>query len=440
MEIAVFGAGYVGLVTAVCLAGQGHRLCVVEKDAAKLNKLQSGRVTFYEPELEGLLADAVAAHRIRFTDDGGEAARSAEMLFICVGTPPLPDGSADLSQVEDVMKTIVKHAAGQADRSERPSKLVVVKSTVPVGTAERLKRIADIYAYGNGETGGIEVASNPEFLREGSAVRDFMRPDRIVIGVSGEYGERLLRSLYRHYSCAIIVTDTNTAEMIKYASNSFLATKISFINMISDICDKVNADISLVAAGMGSDRRIGEQFLKAGIGFGGSCFPKDLNALAAVGRKHHVKVDLLEDVIGINRDRPLRFMEKLKEAIWVLKGKTIALLGLTFKPNTDDVRDCPAALVAERLLLEQANVVVYDPAGMAGFKSLYPELSAQIRFADDAYEACRHSDGIMLLTEWPAFKELDWGKIASGMDAPFLLDARHYLDAAELEKQGFLFK
>ncbi|WP_162848425.1 UDP-glucose dehydrogenase family protein [Paenibacillus nanensis] len=435
MEIAVFGAGYVGLVTAVCLASQGHRLCVVEKDRAKLDKLRSGHAAFYEPELEGMLADAAGADRIHFTNNSGDAVHSADLLFVCVGTPPLPDGSADLSQVEEVMKTILKHETERKKHEEDKGKLVVIKSTVPVGTAYRLKRMADLYGNGAGE---IEVASNPEFLREGSAVRDFMQPDRIVIGTSGERGEAMLRSVYRNFDCPVLVTDTNTAEMIKYASNSFLATKISFINMISDLCDKVQADISIVAAGMGYDKRIGEQFLKAGIGFGGSCFPKDLSALTAVGRKHHVKVELLEQVIGVNRDRPLRLMEKLKEEMWVLKGKTIVLLGLTFKPNTDDVRDCPAASVAERLLKEQANVVAYDPAGMANFKSLYPELSARIRFADDAYEACRRSDGIVLLTEWPVFKELDWGRISANMEAPFLLDARHFLEEAKLKQAGFI--
>lgn len=440
MNIAVFGAGYVGLVTAVCLATQGNKVMVVEKDADKLQKLQGGRVTFYEPDVESLLDDAMASGKIAFTNDSAAAVASSELLFLCVGTPALPDGSADLSQVESVMKTILKNLQDLPARIESRGKLVVVKSTVPVGTADRLSRMAALHMHGlgNGSRIDIEVASNPEFLREGAAVHDFLFPDRIVIGVESERGERLLKTLYSSFECPVIVADTRTAEMIKYASNSFLATKISFINMVSDLCDKVQADVAQVAKGMGYDKRIGEQFLKAGIGFGGSCFPKDLQAFASVGRKHHVKVELLEQVIRINQDRPLKLLEKLKDALWVLKGKRLTVLGLTFKPNTDDVRDCPASHVIAGLLREQADVVAYDPVGIANFKAAYPDLSSRIRFADHAYEACERSDGIVLLTEWPSFKDLDWARVASRMDAPFLLDARHFLIEEKLENYGFV--
>ncbi|MEK3882846.1 UDP-glucose/GDP-mannose dehydrogenase family protein [Paenibacillus sp. PL2-23] len=441
MNIAVFGAGYVGLVTAVCLAAQGNKVTVVEKDRDKLEKLQEGRVTFYEPDVDSLLDAAMSSGQITFTSDSAAAIAPAELLFICVGTPALPDGSADLSQVEAVMRTILKHLSHYQIPSlqqEAEGKLVVVKSTVPVGTGDRLSRMAELHMQSIGAAVPIEVASNPEFLREGAAVHDFLFPDRIVIGVGSARGERLLRELYRSFECPVLSTDTRTAEMIKYASNSFLATKISFINMVSDLCDKVQADVTHVAKGMGYDRRIGEQFLKAGIGFGGSCFPKDLQAFAAVGRKHHVQVELLEQVIRINQERPVKLLEKLKDALWVMKGKRVTVLGLTFKPHTDDVRDCPASHVIAGLLREQAEVVAYDPVGMANFRAAYPELSARMRFADNAYEACDRSDGIVLLTEWPLFKELDWVRVLAKMETPYLLDARHYLIDEELGKLGFV--
>lgn len=439
MNIAVIGAGYVGLVTGACLASRGNRVIVVEKDPVKLLKLQSGLVTIYEPGLEDMLSKAITNQCIRFTNDIAPAVADSDVLFLCVGTPSLPDGSADLSQVENAMKEILKQSSSPFINGQSGSKVVVVKSTVPVGTAERLLGMARIYEERNAGAIRFELASNPEFLREGVAIHDFMQPDRIVIGASGEEAKERLSLLYEDFQCPKLVTDTNTAEMIKYASNSFLATKISFINMVSDLCDQVQADVTHVAKGMGYDKRIGDQFLKAGIGFGGSCFPKDLNAFAAVGRKHHVKVELLEQVIRINLDRPRRLLDKLKDALWVLKGKKIAVLGLTFKPNTDDVRDCPASHVIGMLLSEQAAVIAYDPVGMGNFNRMYPELSGSIRFARDAYEACAGSDGVLLLTEWPAFKELDWDRICAEMELPFLLDARRFLTEEGLEERGFRY-
>ncbi len=432
MNISVFGAGYVGLVTAVCLADLGFHVLVVEKDPAKLGTLREGGCTIYEPELPELLLRNVNNGRLSFTGDGTEAIRASEVLFVCVGTPSGPDGGADMTQIEAVMKTIVDTCA---DTEER--KLVVVKSTVPVGTGMWMEKIGRLYA--KGRTVRLDIASNPEFLREGAAVREFMHPDRIVVGVGSDYGRALMEEVYRSFDCPKLFTDTKTAEMIKYAANSFLATKISYINMVSDLCEETGADVALVAEGIGYDKRIGSDFLKAGPGYGGSCFPKDLRAFAQMGRSCGLDFGLLEQVMQINRDRPRRILKKLREHLWVLGGKRIAVLGLTFKPGTDDVRETPAAALIEALLSEGAAVAATDPMGIPGFERTYAGLAERIRLVEGPSEALRGAHAALIATDWDEYRNLDWERAKLGMETPVLLDGRNMLDRESMQRIGFAY-
>jgi len=429
MRLGVFGAGYVGLVTAVCLAELGHDLQVVETNAEKLTKLQAGDNTIYEPGLTEMLRRNLANGRLRFTDDAAATVRSADMLFLCVGTPPRPDGSADMSQIESAMKQIVD-CAEDGDR-----KIVVVKSTVPVGTAAWLDKIAKLYAKGKQVT--LHVVSNPEFLREGAAVRDFMQPDRIVIGASDTDSAGKLMEVYAPLDCPKMATDSHTAEIIKYAANSYLATKISFINMVSDLCDQLGANVGQVAEGMGYDERIGREFLRAGIGFGGSCFPKDLQAFAHIGKEHNVNFGLLDEVMRVNRERPRRMIEKLKRQLWVLSGKTVAVLGLTFKPDTDDVRETPAAALIEGLLAEGARIKAYDPVGGPNFRQMYGAIAAQMEFVEERMDLFEGSHAVVLVTEWQQIRELDWSRAKALMELPVVLDTRNALDPERMRELGY---
>ena len=429
MRLGVFGAGYVGLVTAVCLAELGYNMQVVEASQEKLAKLQAGDNTIYEPGLTEMLRRGLERGRLRFTDDAAATVRSAEMLFLCVGTPPRPDGSADMSQIEAAMKQIVQHTE-DGDR-----KIVVVKSTVPVGTAAWLDKIAKLYA--KDKRIELNVVSNPEFLREGAAVRDFMQPDRIVIGASDADSAGKLIQVYEPIDCPKMVTDSHTAEIIKYAANSYLATKISFINMVSDLCDRLGANVGQVAEGMGYDERIGREFLRAGIGFGGSCFPKDLQAFAHIGREHNVNFGLLDEVMRVNRERPQRMIEKLKRQLWVLSGKTVAVLGLTFKPDTDDVRETPAASLIEGLLAEGARIKAYDPVGVPIFKQMYGPLAAQVEFVDDRDDLFQGSHAAVLVTEWQQIRQLDWDKAKACMELPVILDTRNALDPQRMRALAY---
>jgi len=429
MRLGVFGAGYVGLVTAVCLAEFGYDMQVVEANAEKLTRLQAGDNTIYEPGLTEMLRRNLELGRLRFTDDASSTVRSSDMLFLCVGTPPRPDGSADMSQIESAMKQIVS-CAEEGDR-----KIVVVKSTVPVGTAAWLDKIAKLYA--KGKRVELNVVSNPEFLREGAAVRDFMQPDRIVIGASDKGSADRLMEVYAPIDCPKMVTDSHTAEIIKYAANSFLATKISFINMVSDLCDRLGANVGQVAEGMGYDERIGREFLRAGIGFGGSCFPKDLQAFAHIGREHNVDFGLLDEVMRINRERPRRMIEKLKTQLWVLSGKTVAILGLTFKPETDDVRETPAAALIEGLLAEGARIKAYDPVGVPNFKQMYGAIADRVEFVEDGAALFPGSHAAVLVTEWKQIRQLDWDRAKAHMELPVILDTRHALDPERMRELGY---
>lgn len=437
MRISVVGAGYVGLTTAICLAEIGHEVFCADSDENKLSMLRANLLPFYEPHLEQTLRSAVDSGRLKFTDPA-ESVKATEVVFICVGTPPLENGEADLSAVENVAHTIVEHAKGY--------RLIIDKSTVPVQTAQQLKKHMQLY----NRTGlDYDVASNPEFLREGSAVEDSLHPDRIVVGVDGHRAESIFKEIYRpilehtfkcpvHDTCpardvSFIVTDTNSAELIKHASNAFLATKISFINMVADLCEEAGADVSMVAKGMGLDARIGPAFLRPGIGFGGFCFPKDLQAFVRIAEKFGCDFSLLKEVEKVNARRADRVVNKLKKELWVLPGKTVAIWGLAFKPDTDDIRFAPGFPILRRLIADRVNIRAYDPQAMEKAKQELPNIT----YCDDIYDAAKGADAILLLTEWKEFRDPDWERLRATVRRPLLLDGRNVYDANGVAQHGF---
>lgn len=438
MNISVIGAGYVGLTTAACLAELGHNVLCTDRDEEKLGLLRGTQIPFYEPHLANIVERNTAADRLQFVSSD-EAIRHGQVLFICVGTPPLPNGEADLSAIEAVASEIVRQSEGY--------RLIVEKSTVPVRTAHRLRRYLLMH-----QRNGLrfDVASNPEFLREGSAVEDFFHPDRIVVGADGERAVQLMREIYQpvlenavrcpvHENCgggravSFLTTDTNSSELIKHASNSFLAMKISYINMIADLCESTGADIEKVAEGMGLDRRIGSAFLRPGIGFGGFCFPKDLQAFVHIGEGFGCNFSLLKEVEQINHGRVERFIAKIQNELWVLRGKTIAAWGLAFKPNTDDIRFAPSIEIIRRLLAAGAAVRAYDPQAAKNAKRIVPEMV----ICDTPYEAAREADAILLLTEWDEFRTIDWRRVAELLRRPLVFDGRNFLSATDLAGAGF---
>lgn len=441
MKIAILGCGYVGLVTGACLAEIGHSVMCTDNDAAKISTLQTGGLPIYEPHLAEIVARNAVAGRLTFTGNLGEAVRYGDAVFICVGTPPLPDGDADLSAIDSAARLI----AVEADRP----KLVIEKSTVPMQTGQKLIRALAIYA--RGSDCKFSVASNPEFLREGTSVLDFLHPDRIVIGVADKATEAQLREIYdpilkQSFPCplhagscpmkeapALLVTSINSAELIKHACNSFLAVKISYANLIADICEEMGADVAEVVEAMGLDPRIGSAFLRPGLGFGGFCLPKDIQAFIRLGEKAGVDVSLLRDAETINKRRIDHFLARAAHCLWTLKNKRIGILGLAFKPNTDDIRFAPAIELIGRLLAEHAEVRVYDPEAMEKTKGLLPS----IHYCADAYEVAEASEALMILTEWDSFKQLDWRRISKVMLRPLVLDGRNLLDADEMRNLGF---
>lgn len=443
MNICVVGTGYVGLVTGTCLAEIGHRVVCLDNDEEKIRVLHSGGMPIFEPHLEDLVRGNRQKGHLSFTSDFSRANDGSEAVFICVGTPPLENGEADLSAVEKVTREVACRA--------KAYKLVVEKSTVPVQTGEHIFRTLQMYCRGEG--GNFDVASNPEFLREGSAVEDFFHPDRIVVGVENPRAENLLREVYRpilernfrcpvHASCPpglpphFLVTDIKSAELIKHASNSFLATKISFINSIADLCTKVGADVEMVARGMGLDPRIGKDFLKAGLGFGGFCFPKDLQAFVRIAEKNGYDFGLLKEVEKINRRRIEVAVEKIRKELWVLQGKTVGILGLAFKPHTDDIRFSPALELIRRLKKEGCRVRAFDPKAQERASKEIPDIC----YASNAAQVAEGSEALVLATEWPEFRELDWEKIRRAMVHPFILDGRNFLDADKLQRLGFRYE
>lgn len=439
MDVCVVGVGYVGLVTAACFAHTGNTVIGVDDDREKIKQLVQGEVPIYEPFLDQVIAQSLDNGRLKFTEKIEEGVQSSQIIFICVGTPPLEHGEADLSSVESVVRRIAEVAEGY--------KLIVEKSTVPVQTGFWIEKTLQLY--GREGKAQFEVASNPEFLREGSALEDFLHPDRIVIGVEKSEAERLLRTLYDPvirgtFSCPVhqtcpqrddvpfLVTNMASAELIKHASNSFLAMKISFINLIAGVCEKVGADVLMVAEGVGLDPRIGRAFLNAGIGFGGFCLPKDLQAFVRIGEKHGCDLALLKEVERINEDQINVFIEKLRDRLWIIRGKTIAVLGLSFKPNTDDIRFAPALEIIAKLVKEGARIKVYDPKAMAKAQKVI----AAVEFCNDPYDALDGADAATIVTEWDEFKGLDLSRVRQQMRRPLIVDGRNIFDPEMMNSLG----
>ena len=426
MKIGVIGTGYVGLVTAVCLADLGHDVVGTDIDKDKIDKASQGICHIYEPGLEELLQMNLKKGNLSFSHDLEETIREADVLFVCVNTPQREDGSADMCYVESTSRSIAENL--------NKYKVVVEKSTVPVQTSMWIKRTISLYKKGDGE---FDVASNPEFLREGTAVADFMHPDRVIIGVETKRAEDVLVKIYEAFKDKILVTNIDTAELIKHASNSFLAMKISFINLMSDLCEKTEANVELVAKGMGLDMRIGERFLRAGLGYGGSCFPKDVRALIKIGEDLGVDLALLKEVDRINTARIQSFLDKIKKALWIVKDKKIAVLGLAFKPETDDTRNAPSISLIHELQSQEALLRLYDPKAMDNMRSIFPEDPPKIVYVDNPYDAVKDTNALLLVTEWDEFKSLDLNKVKDLMANPILIDGRNLFDPDGVRSLGF---
>ena len=423
MNLAIVGSGYVGLVTGTCFAEVGHKVICVDNDLKKVHQLQDGKIPIYEPGLEDLIKKNVAAGRLSFTSSIGDAVAASKVIFIAVPTPPQPDGSVDLSFVEGVAREIAIHI--------KEYRIVVDKSTVPVKTGEK---VAQTIARVN-PGADIDVVSNPEFLREGSAVEDLMKPDRIVVGVSSERAVAPMKEIYSPFNAPIMVTDLNSAELIKHAANSFLALKISYINAVAAICEASGANVERVADGMGADKRIGRAFLNAGIGYGGSCFPKDISAFIRISRELGYEFTLLEEVERINANQKERFVKKLRDSLWVLRQKKIGVLGLAFKGNTDDVRSSVAISIVQQLIAEGAEVRAYDPQAMEKARPLVPG-AVMVEHPEDVAD---NADALLILTEWTDFKSLSWPAIKKRMLSPLLFDGRNLLNREEMKAAGFQY-
>ena len=424
MKLSVVGAGHVGLVTGACFADLGHSVVMVDHDAKRVAGLKRGVMPYYEPGLEELVARGVRERRLTFTTSLGEGLRRSTILFIAVGTPQKATGEADLAYVEHVARSIATHLNGY--------RLIVEKSTVPVQTGKWIARTIKTYLK---KRQPFDVASNPEFLREGTAIQDFMKPDRIVLGVESARAKELLRALYQPLGAPLVFTDIASAELIKHASNSFLSMKISFINAVAQLCERVGADVQQVAYGMGLDPRIGRSFLNAGVGFGGFCFPKDLDAFIKIAEQLGYEFELLTAVRRINEEQKRSFAAKVQRALWVVKGKTIGVLGLAFKPNTDDMRYAPAIDVITHLQQEGAVIRAFDPQAMQEAKRLLPA----VKLCKDPYDAARGADCLAILTEWNEFQELDFQRLKKLMRQPLIVDGRNLYDPKRMRALGFRY-
>ena len=425
MKLTIIGTGYVGLVTGTCFAEVGHQVVCVDSDVGKVKLLQAGGIPIYEPGLEALVQKNVAASRLSFTASTAEGVEKSDVIFIAVPTPPQPDGSVDMSFIERVAREI---ACAMTDY-----KIVVDKSTVPVRTGDKVAEAIKRYCKAKVE---FDVVSNPEFLREGFAVEDLMKPDRIVVGVRSPRPVAAMKQVYEPFHAPIIITDINSAELIKHASNSFLALKISYINAVSVLCEATGANVQEVATGMGLDERIGRRFLNAGLGFGGSCFPKDLSAFIKISEQSGYNFRLLKEVQHINAEQMERFVRKITDTLWVLKGKTIGVLGLAFKQNTDDVRSSPAIDLCQRLLKEGATLRVHDPKAMAKARAILPDVT----YVYDLNAVAEGCDALVVATEWDEFKQLDLERARKALTHPIMFDGRNLFDAAEMEKSGWIYK
>ena len=423
-KITIVGTGYVGLVSGACFADLGQEVICVDKDEEKINKLKKGIIPIYEPGLEKIVKKNIKAGRLSFSDNLAQSIKQSNIIFICVGTPPAEDGRADLSYIKAVAKEIGQNI--------QDSKIIVTKSTVPIGTGRKL--IIGIIA--QHWKGDFEVVSNPEFLREGTAISDFLNPDRIVIGVNSLRAEKALLKLYEDIDCPKVVTTLESAEMIKYASNAFLATKISFINEIANLCEKAGADVKEVAKGIGLDKRIGEHFLKAGLGYGGSCFPKDVKALRQMAGANGYNFRLLKSTIEANNYQRKRVLAKIRDIFpeKEIRNKTIAVLGLAFKNNTDDVRESAAMETIEKLGKLGAKIKAYDPKAMENAKK---ELNDNVKFCGSSYEAVKNAHLVVIATEWDEFRKLDWNKIKRLLKSAIIIDGRNLLDPIKMKKVGF---
>ena len=424
VKISIVGTGYVGLVTGACFAEVGHQVVCVDNDAKKVAFLQSGGIPIYEPGLEELVKKNVAAGRLRFTQQIADGVTNSDVIFIAVPTPPKPDGSVDMTFVERVAREIAGAMTSY--------KIIVDKSTVPVKTGEKVAQTIKRY---NKHQVEFDVVSNPEFLREGCAVGDLLHPDRVVVGVAGERPVAKLRAIYEPFQAPIIVTDINSAELIKHACNSFLALKISYANALSVICEASGANITDVVTGMGLDKRIGRAFLNAGLGYGGSCFPKDISAFTHIAQELGYDFQLLKAVQRINAEQAERFLKKIHDTLWIVKDKTIGVLGLAFKPDTDDMRLAPSLEIIRPLLRDGAKIKAYDPQAMAKAKEFLPD----IEYCRDAYAAATGVDALIVCTEWEEFRSLDLAKLKALMGHPTLFDGRNLFEPKRMAELGFTY-
>ena len=423
MKLTIIGSGYVGLTTGACFAEVGHDVMCVDNDPAKIETLLAGDIPIYEPGLAEIVAGNVAAGRLKFTTETPEGVRHGDVIFIAVPTPPNPDGSVDLKYIEKVAREIAPAIEGY--------KVIVDKSTVPVKTGEKVTETIKRYA----PDAEFDVVSNPEFLREGSAVEDLMKPDRIVIGANSDRALALMHRIYDPFHAPVLTTDINSAELIKHAANSFLALKISYINAVSAICEASGADVEMVAEGIGMDQRIGRQFLNAGLGYGGSCFPKDIAAFIAISDEIGVPFTLLKEVQRINREQMDRFLKKMREKLWVLEEKKIAVWGLAFKQNTDDIRSSVALDLVQAMVDEGADVHAYDPKAMDRVRAL--PLGEKITLVDHPIDATEGADALVIATEWPEFAHADLAAVKGKMLSPIVFDGRNLLDPATMARLGF---
>jgi UDPglucose 6-dehydrogenase len=425
VNIGMIGTGYVGLTTGACFAHIGHKVICVDNDLLKIQTLLDGKVPFYEPKLDELITNNVKTGRLRFTTKISEAVNNSTVLFIAVGTPPKDTGEPDLSYVENVAKEI--------GFAMNDYKIIVEKSTVPVKTGEWVKETISRY---NKRNIPFDVASNPEFLREGSAVSDFLEPDRIVIGIESEKAKEIMLDIYKPITAPILVTDIKSAELIKHASNAFLSMKISFINAISVICEMADASVEKVAEGMGLDKRIGKHFLSAGVGYGGFCFPKDLKAFIRIAHELGYDYRLLKEVENINEEQKERFVKKIEGLLWNLREKQIGVLGLAFKPNTDDMRFAPSIDIISKLTNAGARVKAYDPHAMENAKKII----TNITYCNNPYDVAKDSDALAIVTEWDEFKQLDLTKIKDLLKLPIVVDGRNLYDPKTMSELGFIYR
>jgi UDPglucose 6-dehydrogenase len=423
MKIAVVGTGYVGLVTGACFADLGNAVTCVDVDREKIKRLKKGQVPLFEPGLEEII-HRNRGNRLSFTTDLARAVQASDFIFIAVSTPPGKDGEADITNVKEVARGIAK--------AINKYKIIINKSTVPIGMGDVVTQI--IIKHGPKDV-SFDMVSNPEFLREGSAVADLLKPERIVIGATRRSAAQKVAEIYKPLHCPILITDLKSAEMIKYASNAFLATKISFINEIANLCDKVGADVLQVTRGMGYDSRIGGQFFNSGLGFGGSCFPKDVAALVHIGKANGYPFRILPNVLAVNENQRKLFIQKVQKAVGNLKGKNLAIWGLSFKPNTDDMREAPSLSILPALSAKGARLRAYDPVSTAKAKPLFKK----VKFCKNPYEAAQGADAVLVLTEWNEFKQIDFQKLKTIVRQPILVDGRNMYESQEMAEKGFAY-